>query len=77
MTIRNLLSCYSPAAPVRMIVYDREYNTKELKVCFDPGEAFAWIYEDDMEELDKIADCRITNWYVYIDYLRIHIDCVF
>ena len=72
MTIRDLLSSYRATAPVRMTIYDREYDTKELKVCFDPGENYKWIYEDDLEELDKIADCKITNWYVYADYLKIH-----
>lgn len=73
MTIRDLLSSFRASCPVRMMIFDRDFNTKELKVCFDPGETFKWIYEDDMEELEQIADCMIVEWYVHAGDLRIHI----
>ncbi|MBO7309146.1 MAG: hypothetical protein J6V38_05895 [Kiritimatiellae bacterium] len=71
MSIRNLLSCYRSYSVIRLIVYDEKYDGKHLKVCFDPGESFKCLYENDLEELDKIADMKIKDWYVFVDTLRI------
>lgn len=73
MTIRDLLSSYQEDATVRIKIYDAEWNTIELKVCFNPGDSFMWLYEDDMIGLDKLADRKIARWYVYQNELRIKI----
>lgn len=77
MTIRDLLSSYQQDSPVRLKIYDSEWNVVELKVCFCPGDDINWIYEDDMIELDRLADRMIARWYVYQNTIRIQIDGTF
>jgi len=77
MTIRNLLSTFDKNAAVRLHIFDSEYSVKELKICFNPGAGLEWVYEDDMEELDKIADRMIARWYVRQDTIKIQIDGTF
>lgn len=73
MTIRDLLSSYQQDAAVRLKIYDSDWNVIELRVCFNPGEDLEWVYEDDMIELDKLADRMIARWYVHQNELRIKI----
>ena len=76
MTLRELLSCYDAESTARLKIYDREWHTKSLSVCFEP-DGLEWMYEDDMEELDKLADLRIIKWYQDIDRLAIVLDTEF
>ena len=74
MTIRDLLSTFDKNVAVRLRIFDSEWAVKELtNICFNPGAGLEWLFEDDMEELDKIADSRIARWYVYQNELRIQI----
>ena len=77
MTIRDLLSSFDKNAAVRLHIFDSEWSVKELKICFNPGAGLEWIYEDDMEELDNIADYKINRWHVLHERIRIQIDGTF
>lgn len=77
MTIRDLLSSFDKNAAVRLHIFDSEWTVKKLSICFNPGAGLEWVYEDDMEELDKIADHMITRWYVRQDTIKIQIDGTF
>lgn len=77
MTIRDLLSSFDKNAAVRLHIFNSEWAVKELKICFAPGAGLEWVFEDDMEELDKIADYKIARWYVRQDTLNIMIDGTF
>ena len=61
MTLRELLSCYEENCRARLKLFDREWNQKILKICFNPESNLEWVYEDDMIELDAIADCKIIK----------------
>ena len=75
MALRELLSCYDESCPARLKLFDREWNEKILKICFKPGSDIEWVYEDDMDELDAIADCRILRWYSALDgSIRVMLD---
>ena len=73
MTIRDLLSTFDKNAAVALHIFDSEWAVKELKICFNPGAGLEWLYEDDMEELDKIADHMIARWYINQNTLRIQL----
>lgn len=73
MTIRDLLSTFDKNAAVRLHIFDSEWTIKELNICFNPDPRTERVYEDDMEELDKIADHKIARWYVYQNALHIKI----
>ena len=77
MTIRDLLSSFDKNVAVRLHIFDSEWIIKELNICFNPDPGVEWVYEDDMEELDKIADYQIARWYVNQNTLRIQIDGTF
>lgn len=77
MTIRDLLSSFDKNAAVRLHLIDSKWSVKELRVCFNPYAGSEWIYEDDIEELDKLADHKIARWYVHQNTLRIQIDGTF
>lgn len=77
MTIRDLLSSYSNTMPAHLKIYDSEKRCLLLKICFEPGDEFEWVYEDGNEELDKIADYQIEKWYVLGEYITICIDAEF
>lgn len=78
MTLRELLSCYEEDCVARLKLFDREYHEKTLKICFNPGSDLEWIYEDDMIELDAVADCRIIKWYSGADtWIRVMLDTEF
>lgn len=67
MTLRELLSCYDENCVAKLKLYDREWKEKVLKICFNPGFGLEWVYEDDMIELDTVADCKILKWYAGTD----------
>lgn len=77
MTIRDLLSSFDKNAAVRLHIFDSEWRVKDICICFDPGVNLEWLYEDGMEELDKIADHKIARWYIHQDTIRIQIDGTF
>lgn len=77
MTIRDLLSTFDKNAAVTLHIFDSEWAVKELKICFNPGAGLEWLYEDEMEELDQIADRMIARWYVRQDTIKIQIDGTF
>ena len=78
MTLRELLSCYDENCPARIKLFDREWNEKILRICFNPGSDLELVYEDDMIELDAIADCKIIRWYSATDgSIRVMLDTEF
>lgn len=77
MTIRDLLSSFDKNAAVKLHIFDSEWAVKELNVCFETADPLKWLYEDDMEDLDKLADHKIARWYVNQNTLRIQIDGTF
>lgn len=78
MTLRELLSCYDENCYAKLKLFDKEWNEKNLKICFNPPCGMEWVYEDDMIEFDAIADCRIRRWYSYVDgSLRVILDTEF
>lgn len=77
MTIRDLLSTFDKNAAVKLLIFDSEWAVKELSICFNSRAGLEWLYEDDMEELDKIADHMIDRWYVHQYTIKIQIDGTF
>lgn len=78
MTLRELLSCYDDRTPARLILFDREWKQKGLKICFNPGYDLEWVYADDMIELDELGYCRVLKWYASTDgAIRILLDIEF
>lgn len=78
MTLRELLSCYDENCLARLKLFDRDWNEKILKICFNPGSDLEWVYEDDVIEFDAIADCRILRWYASTDaWIRVMLDTEF
>lgn len=78
MTLRELLSCMDNDKDQRITL--RDYNYKEicLKICFNCDPDFAWIFEDDMEMLEKLSDLRVSRWYVSNGpQLNIYLDADF
>lgn len=73
MTLRELLSCWDERAVLRLALYDRNMDTKYLKVCF----AHAEDCEEDLLELDDLADERVTRWYFHSDRLIVVLNTKF
>ena len=73
MTLRELLSCWESRKVLRLVAYDHSMDTKYIKVYF----AYPEDYEDELEELDCIADCRIQKWYHQSDRLIVVLDTDF
>ena len=75
MTLRELLSCFDENATQKITLRDNEWRELNLNICFNPGDGFEWVFEEDMHTLDQLSDLRITKWYVaYGAQLRIYLD---